>query len=180
MSDLSDSLMVNHFWWATRAICSHRSVLVSDLSDSLASLTKNEGMSKSLIFKNKKTYIKHTKNNILDFFCQILLNELLICSSIMSDLSELLTVAHLSWWPERFVHGRLFILSNLSDLLTVAHLSWAIWGNRSQSLIWFEQNERISKFPALCASHEVLLRHGVMQLRNLVIFVQWTCSHVSV
>ena len=31
----------------------------------------------------------------------------------------------------------------------VAHLSWAIWANRSQLLIWFEQNERMSEFPAL-------------------------------
>ena len=46
-----ESLMVAHGW----------SFLVSNLSNSLTSLTKNEGMSKSLIFKNKKTYIKHTK-----------------------------------------------------------------------------------------------------------------------
>ena len=64
-----------HFWWATWAIRSWslifgeqhdriahgRSFLVSGLSDSLTSLTKNEGMSESLIFLNKKTYIKHTK-----------------------------------------------------------------------------------------------------------------------
>ena len=28
----------------------------------------------------------------------------------------------------------------------VAHLSWAIWANRSQSLIWFERNEQMSKW----------------------------------
>ena len=50
VSDLSESLMVAHFWRATLAICSHRSFLVSDLSDLLTSLTKNEGMSESLIF----------------------------------------------------------------------------------------------------------------------------------
>ena len=33
----------------------------------------------------------------------------------MSNLSEFLTVAHLSW-----------LMSDLSDSLTVAHLSWAI------------------------------------------------------
>ena len=42
---LSESLMVAHFWWATWAIRSHRSFLVSDLSDLLTSLTKKEGMS---------------------------------------------------------------------------------------------------------------------------------------
>ena len=35
--------------------------------------------------------------------------------------------------PERFAHCRSFVLSNLSDLLTVAHLSWAIWVICSQS-----------------------------------------------
>ena len=61
----------------------------------------------------------------------------------MSDLSKLLSVAHLSWgtWairsrliiclvrPERFAHSRSFVLSNLSELLTVAHLIWAKWAN---------------------------------------------------
>ena len=45
-------------------------------------------------------------------------------------------------------------MSDLSDSLTVTHLSWTIWANCSQSLIWFEQNEqmsdeRMSDFPAL-------------------------------
>ena len=42
------------FWWATWAIVSHRSFLVSNLSNSLTSLTKKKGMSESLIFLNKK------------------------------------------------------------------------------------------------------------------------------
>ena len=54
VSNLSESLMVAHFWWATWAIRSHRSFLVSDLSDSLTWLTKKEGMSESLIFLIKK------------------------------------------------------------------------------------------------------------------------------
>ena len=52
---------VAHFWWATWAIRSHCSFLVSNLSDLLTSLTKNEGMSESIIFLNKKIHIKHTK-----------------------------------------------------------------------------------------------------------------------
>ena len=40
LSDLSESLMVAHFWWATWVIRSHRSFFVSDLSDSLTLLTK--------------------------------------------------------------------------------------------------------------------------------------------
>ena len=41
-----------NFWWATWAICSHHSFLVSDLSNSLTSLPKKEGMNESLIFLN--------------------------------------------------------------------------------------------------------------------------------
>ena len=78
------------------------SFLVSDLSDSLTSLIfgerperfKNEGISESFI--KKKTYVKHTKNKIFDFFRQTLLSKSLICSFIKSNLSESLTVAHLS------------------------------------------------------------------------------------
>ena len=44
-----------------------RSFLVSDLSDSLTSLTKKGGMSESLIFLNKKTYIKQTKKEDFRF-----------------------------------------------------------------------------------------------------------------
>ena len=38
-------------------------------------------------------------------------------------------------WPERFAHGRSFVMSDLNNSLTVAHVSWAIWAKRSQSLI---------------------------------------------
>ena len=48
--------------------------------------------------------------------------------------------------PEWFAHGRSFNMSDLSDSLTVAHLSWEIWSNWSQSLIWFEQSEQMSKW----------------------------------
>ena len=117
VSDLSDLLMVAHFWWATWAICSHRSFLVSDLSDSLTSLTKKEGMSKLLIFLTNLAYIKHTKKIRFQIF-----------------------LANIFW------ANRSFVLSDLSDLLTVTHLSWVIWVNRSQSLNWFERNEWMSKW----------------------------------
>ena len=75
------------------------------------------------------------------FFCQKCLSELLIYHER----------------PKGFAHGCSFVMSDLRDSLTVAHLSWAIWANHSQLLIWFEQNERMSKwanermskFPAL-------------------------------
>ena len=60
-------------------------------------------------------------------------------------------------------------MSDLSDLLTVAHLSWVTWAIHSQSLICLERcerishsssfdlsemsNERMSKFPALAGRH---------------------------
>ena len=70
--------------------------MVSDLSDSLTSLTIKEGMSKSLIFLFKKPIQSILKNKILDLFSQNFLSASLICSFIMIDLSESLTVAHLS------------------------------------------------------------------------------------
>ena len=52
LSDLSESLMVANFWWATWAIRSHRSFDLSKMSDSLTSLTKKEEMSKNERFAN--------------------------------------------------------------------------------------------------------------------------------
>ena len=159
VSDLSESLKVAHFWWVTWTIRSHRSFLLSDLNDPLTSLTKNEGMSKSLIFLNKKTYIKH--NKILDFLAK--------CFWANRSFTHLswVTWANCSWSlicherHEGFAHSRSFVLSNLSDSLTVAHLSWVIWANHSQPLIWFERNEWLSKwamseFPALISGPDIL------------------------
>ena len=42
-----------------------------------------------------------------------------------------------------------FDMSDLSDWITGAHLSWAIWANHSQSLIWLERSERMREFPTL-------------------------------
>ena len=82
----------------------------------------------------------------------------------MSDLSEWLMGAHLSWatwalhslslfWyeqPERFAHSRSFVFSDLSKLLSAAHLIWAKWANermikwamskRANSQPWFHQD----------------------------------------
>ena len=46
--------------------------------------------------------------------------------------------------PERIAQGRSFAMSDLSNLLMVAHLSWAIWAIRSQSLICPERSEQIA------------------------------------
>ena len=81
------------------------------------------------------------------------LSDSLIGSFLVSKMSDSLTLLISSEWPERITHCCSFPLSNLSDSLTFAHLSLAIWANRSQSLIWFDRNERISdeqmsEFPA--------------------------------
>ena len=107
-----------HFWWATWANHSLRSFLVSNLSDLLASLIKKEWMSKLLVFCEwKSKWVICSKKRA-------------ICSFIMSDLSE---------------------------SLTVAHLSWAIWANRTQLLIWSEGSEQMSKWANSqpCAFHTV-------------------------
>ena len=84
----------------------------------------------------------------------------------MSDLSESLTVAHMSWatsairswllispeWPEGFAHGRSFVMSDLSKSLTVADLIWAKWANERMS------DERWSKFPARNIRNENLIK----------------------
>ena len=179
VNDLSNSLTIahflwatlanrsSHFWWATWAICLHRSFDLSEMSDSLTLLTKKEEMSENEPFPNflnkffSKSYIKHTKNKILDFLGQHFLSESLICSF------PLATWANRSWLliclerPERFAHGRSFPLSDLSDSLTVAHLSWTIWAKSSQSLILFERNELMREFPALWFRSIVCLTHFV-------------------
>ena len=78
--NLSESLIVAHFWRGTRAIRLHGSILVRDLSYLLTSLIKKEGISELLV--SKKTYKKRTQNTILVKF---------VC-----DLSKSLTVAYLS------------------------------------------------------------------------------------
>ena len=110
------------------------SFLVSDLSNLLT----------SLIFLNTKSYIKHSKKLDFRFFYQKCLSELLIRSFIMSDLSESLTVAHLSWATWAICSRLLICLEQPEHSLTVAHFPWAIWANRSQSFMWFEWNEQMN------------------------------------
>ena len=78
---------IAHFWWATWAIHSHRS------------LKKREWANRSFFFKCTKKVPKIRFSTLSQHF--------------------------------------------LSEWLTVAHLSWVTWANRLQSLIWFEWSERI-------------------------------------
>ena len=106
VSDLSDLLMVAHFWWATwvnrawslifserpERFAHSRSFVMSNLSDSLTSLFIKEGMSELLIFASERsTWV----NCSWSLFCHER--------------------------PERFAHSCSFVLSELSKLLTVAH-----------------------------------------------------------
>ena len=55
------------------------------------------------------------------------------CSFPLSDLSELLMVAHFLWAPWSIRSRSLIFLSDLSESLTVAHLIWAKWANERMS-----------------------------------------------
>ena len=111
-----------------------RPFVVSDLSDLLTLLFKNEGMSESLVLK--KTLQKLIKNKHRN---TILLKHFWAnCSFFVRERAPW---ANCSW--------SLFIMSDLSDLLTVAHLCEAIWANCSQSLIKMSDFEQMSKLPTL-------------------------------
>ena len=65
--------------------------------------------------------------------------------------------------PERIAQGRSFDMSDLSNWLTVTHLSWAIWANHSQSLIWSEGSEQmrdLSEWANLIPNHVKKLIDG--------------------
>ena len=129
VSDLTDLLMVAHFWWATWAnrswslifdkqperfahiahflwvtwaICLHRSLKKIEWANHL--------------FSNKKRTKKYDFSYIF-----------------------LLQIAGFLWAKERMSNSliRSFIMSNLSELLTVAHLSWGTWAIRSRSIFWW-------------------------------------------
>ena len=127
---------------------------LSDLSDRLTSLRGNVQIF-CFFLENLQKCKKHTKYNLLEFFwanCSFFVSESekwairsknlairSICSFVLSDLSKLLTFAHLSWatWsnsshsltcherPERFAHSCSFALSDQIKWLTYAHFSWA-------------------------------------------------------
>ena len=86
----------------TCAIRSHHSFLVSNLSNLL---TKNEGMSKLLIFKNKTYKIKYFR-----FFYPKFVERI-----------DYLLIYHK--WPEQITLSPSLVMSDLSDSLTVTHLS---------------------------------------------------------
>ena len=81
----------------------------------------------------------------------------------MSDLSNSLMVALLTWGTWAIAHSRSFVLSDLSESLTVAHLIWAIWANERwvseqiPSPVSYKKTGRIPRFgptePVKCTSN---------------------------
>ena len=149
MSDQSNSLIVAHFCWATWAIRSHRSFLVSNQSDSLSLLIKKREW-ENWSFLYKKNLQKFTKKY---HFSQICLSESLVfCEGKSERVNKRFTqknewYAHLLIYdeqPVKIVHSRSFVMSNLSNSLTVALLTWATWAICSQMLICPEQSEWIA------------------------------------
>ena len=103
-----------HFWWATWAIRSH------------CSLKNREWVNHSFFKKLtvhkiiQKAYQKYNFNQFFEWINRFLWGkeEWAIRSFIYHEQ------------PEQIAHSRSFFMSDLSDWLTVAHLSWAIWANR--------------------------------------------------
>ena len=121
VSNLSNLLTTAHSFWPEQ-IAHGRSFVLSDLTDSLTSLRRNE---RTFVF-----FITSKNWSESPIFCERI-RKWAICSKKNERF------AHLSWatWvncshllicheqPERFAHSRSFILNNLSESLTFAHLS---------------------------------------------------------
>ena len=128
--DVSESLMVAYFWWATWVIGSHHS------------LKKRKWVNHSFFSKNLQ---KCTKKH----FIQIFLSESLVfCEqkskwAICSEKRSNLLICS-------------FIMSDLSKLLTVAHLSWRTWAIHSRLLFWHERPEWI---PSPDCKHQVCIEN---------------------
>ena len=137
-----------------------RSFVMSDLSNSLTSLFKNEGMSELLtIFKLPK---KCTKNMILFKFFLVNCLFLWVKERFSNLLKKTKGFAHLLFyneWPEQIARSRYFVLSNLSNFLTDAHLSLATSAISSQLLICPEPSEQIAQS---CSLQWAILSKWVM------------------
>ena len=144
---LSKSLMVAHLSWAIWAICSLRS---EGMSESFAFLKNFQ--------KTVKTYKKYKFFNFFWANCLFFLSkrENLVIAQKTEWFAHSLFCPE---QPERIAHIYSFFMNDLSDSLTVAHLSWVSLANWSHSLICperFEQmkDEQMSKFPTLSLQHK--------------------------
>ena len=115
---------VAHSWWATWAIRSH------------CSLKKREWANRYFFF-----FFLEFQSNFFERIAHFLwakgrMSDLLIKASDLLNHHER---------PEQIPHSCSFSMSDLSDSLTVAHLSCAIWANRSHLLIWSEWSEQMGE-----------------------------------
>ena len=138
---------MGHFWWVTWAICSHRSLKRGNERIVSFILTYKKGL--------KNTILVKFFEQINWFYEQQSKWATWATWATWANCSQSLICHEQS---KRFAHGRSFDMIDLSDLLTVAHLSWAICANRSQSLPWFERSEpmsdeQMSKFPTSPPGH---------------------------
>ena len=121
---------IPHFWWVTWAICSH------------CSLTKREWANRSIL-KIKNVYKTYKKIRFSIFLANIFWANPSFAHLSRATWANHLRSLICYEQPELFAHGHSFVLSNLSESLTVAHLSfsdlsesltvvhliWAKWAN---------------------------------------------------
>ena len=145
---------IAQFWWATWAICSHRSLRREWANHSFLKTYKKTYKKRTKkydliqIFWANCSFLWANRSFLWakEWMCdclQKMSNSLICsfmyhepperitqgCSFVMSDLSNLLTVALLSWALATWAHRCSFVLNDLSESLTVAHLISAIWAN---------------------------------------------------
>ena len=122
-----------------------RSFVMSNLSDSLTSLLTKREIANFFRKTYKKLYKNVQKIWFYSYllseslvFCEQK-SEWAICSQKTEWFAHLLFYDE---WPEWIAHSRSLVMSDLSDLLMVARLSWATWTIHSQLLICPERFER--------------------------------------
>ena len=140
VSESLRSLTKNEQPWAIR---SGRSEEMSDVSESLILLTKNEQMSNSL----KKIWLK--KSKILFLVCFIYnffiekMSESLISSFLVSDVSESLISLKSNERCKANRSGRSPKMSNHEQFAQVAHQTWATMSESLKSLtknVWMSES----------------------------------------
>ena len=165
MSDLlkkTRNSLICSFLWATWA----------------TSLIEKEGISKSHVLKNLQKNVLTKIHFSQIFWANRLFFVSKRANERFAQKNE--QFAHLLVYHERLeriAHGGSFDMSDLSNSLTVAHLSWAIWANRSQLLIWSERSEGMSRWANKRIPNpdlNLLCHRGVLFLKNPGTIIRYT------
>ena len=116
---------------------------MSVLSDLLTALfKKREWANRNFFFKLTKTFKTYIKIRFYSIFWANRL--FFVSKRVNEQFAQKKWFDHLLFYherPEQIAHGCSFVMSDLSDLLMVALLSWATWAICSQLLICAEQFE---------------------------------------